>query len=148
MGAGGSNSVSSESLADAASGVGTGIGGTPGLSQWLNTTDMGKAQNQNQQVALPGAYGSGNESIVQVLQGEDPSLMAQFQAWQADQNNANQTWSNYAKLVARQGGPEGAQTVTGAYQSILAAQTSAGTVGNPASYQSVMNQTRKTVGAP
>lgn len=78
------------------------------------------------------------------------SLASDFSTWMTDQTNANNTWQNYANLVAKQAGGEGQGTILGnanltPYQSILTAQQN--TIGNPATTNAIQN-TQKRVGAP
>jgi len=80
------------------------------------------------------------------------SMMAAFNAWVADQSNANQTWQNYSDLIAKEAGGEGQDTIlakaaSNPYQSLLAAQQNAGVVGNPAAAKQLV-PSRKGYGAP
>lgn len=79
------------------------------------------------------------------------SMVSAYLAWKADQQNANQTWQNYADLVSKQAGGEGQDTIlasaTNPYQSLIAAQQNAGVVGNPNTRQPLI-PSRKGLGAP
>lgn len=126
---------------DALSGFMNSQAGTPFKSQYVPGSSYYNEGNAN--VGL-GPNGQN--------QGDVSGMLSAFAAWQADQGNANQTWSNYAKLVGQQGGGEGTSTILGSaaltpYQSILAAQQGTGVIGNPTNTTTLQAQQKK-VGAP
>lgn len=130
------------------------------LSTFVNSTSQG-AQYSDQLGAIKsgGLYYNGANYATSIADqslnsgSQDvSSFIGAYKAWQADQGNANNTWSNYANLVAQQAGGEGQQTILGGAggnpYSALSAQQGTAAVGDQTIKPTISLGAQRRVGAP
>ena len=109
------------------------------LEKFIQNTAEGR-QFQGQYAALiGGANATANQGLqfnttsgsvgvatrnAQGTETDITAMMHAYDAWNADQTNTQQTWQNYATLVAQQAGGEGQSTILGTPSTALGASKS------------------------